>query len=46
MLGRGATCTIYVQFTPASKGPKSGSVKLSDNARFSPQFIPLSGSGI
>ena len=38
-------CTIYVVFKPTSRGSKSGSVRISDNALNSPQSVSLSGSG-
>jgi hypothetical protein len=40
-----ASCTIAVTFTPPAKGPQSGSVVITDNARNSPQTIRLSGTG-
>jgi uncharacterized repeat protein (TIGR01451 family) len=44
-LAPGAPCVISVTFTPTSKGEKSGSVKISNNALNSSQYISLSGSG-
>lgn len=44
-LNSGATCTIYVTFKPTSRGSKSGSVKITDNALSIQQFISLSGNG-
>jgi hypothetical protein len=44
-LAKGANCAIYVTFTPTSKGSKSGSVTITDNAHNSPQSVSLSGSG-
>ena len=44
-LAPGANCAIYVTFTPTSKGSKSGSVTITDNAHNSPQSVSLSGSG-
>ncbi|MGC1580981.1 MAG: choice-of-anchor D domain-containing protein [Candidatus Acidiferrales bacterium] len=41
----GAACFLYVTFTPASKGSKSGSLVITDNARNSPQSVSLSGTG-
>jgi sugar lactone lactonase YvrE len=38
-------CTIYVVFNPTSRGSKSGSVRITDNALNSPQSISLSGTG-
>jgi hypothetical protein len=39
-----ASCTIAVQFTPQSAGPKNASVSFTNNAAGSPQQIALSGS--
>ena len=44
-LAPNATCVIYVTFKPTSKGQKSGSVTITDNALNSPQHISLSGNG-
>ncbi len=44
-LAPGKNCTISVTFTPTSKGSKSGSVTITDNAQNSPQYISLSGNG-
>ncbi len=44
-LNSGATCMIYVTFKPTSRGSKSGSVRITDNALNSPQYISLSGNG-
>ncbi|MGD0437834.1 MAG: choice-of-anchor D domain-containing protein, partial [Bryobacteraceae bacterium] len=44
-LGPNGTCTIAVEFKPASKGSKSGSVTITDNAKNSPQSVSLSGTG-
>ena len=41
----GATCKINVRFSPLGLGPKSANVVLTDNAKGSPQTIPLSGVG-
>ena len=42
----GASCAIYVTFTPAAKGTTySGTVTITDNAQNSPQSISLSGTG-
>jgi YVTN family beta-propeller protein len=38
-------CTINVTFTPTSKGSKTGTLKITDNAKNSPQSISLSGNG-
>jgi hypothetical protein len=34
-----------VTFTPTSKGSKTGTLKITDNAKNSPQSISLSGNG-
>ena len=45
-LGAGANCTISVTFTPATLGPQTGTVTLSDNAASgSSQTISLNGKG-
>jgi hypothetical protein len=44
-LAPGANCAINVTFTPATRGQKSGSVKITDNAQNSPQYVSLSGIG-
>ena len=44
-LAAGATCLMEVTFTPTSKGSKSGSITITDNAKNSPQSISLSGTG-
>lgn len=41
-----AGCTVSITFAPASKGSKTGSVAISDNAAGSPHTIALSGKGI
>jgi len=44
-LSSGATCNIYVTFTPASAASFSASLQLTDNAAGSPQSTSLSGIG-
>ncbi len=44
-LTAGSTCVMEVTFTPTSKGSKSGTITITDNAKNSPQSIPLSGTG-
>ena len=39
------TCSITVSFVPSAKGTRSALLEITDNARNSPQTIPLSGSG-
>jgi hypothetical protein len=41
----GANCAISVTFTPASTGPRTGSVTISDTAVDSPQTVSLTGTG-
>jgi hypothetical protein len=36
---------MNVVFKPTSRGSKSGSITVSDNAKNSPQSVSLSGSG-
>jgi YVTN family beta-propeller protein len=38
-------CMINVTFTPTTKGSKTGTLKITDNAKNSPQSISLSGNG-
>jgi len=45
-LGAGATCTIYVTFTPAVLGTQTGALTVNDSATNSPQIAQLSGSGV
>jgi hypothetical protein len=45
-LAAGASCNIYVTFTPASAASFSATLSLADNATGSPQTVALSGSGI
>jgi centrosomal CEP192-like protein len=45
-LAVGASCTIYVAFTPDSPGAKAASLEIVDNAPDSPQTVSLSGNGI
>ena len=40
-----SSCQINVTFTPTSKGSKSGTLTISDNAQNSPQNVSLSGTG-
>lgn len=45
-LTAGNSCTISVTFTPAAKGSRASTLTITDNARFSPQKVLLSGKGI
>jgi hypothetical protein len=42
----GANCTIHGHFTPNASGPLTAAITITDNATYSPQTIPLSGSGV
>ncbi len=44
-LAAAASCTITVNFTPSSTGPKRGSVVVNDSDPSSPQLIGLTGTG-
>jgi hypothetical protein len=44
-LAASASCTVSVTFAPASAGPASATLTLTDNAAGSPQSITLSGTG-
>lgn len=44
-LSPGAACSIYVTFTPTSKGLKIGTVIITDETLIGTQFILLSGTG-
>ena len=45
-LAPGASCTISVTFTPTSRGAKTATLTVTDNAPDSPQAVTLSGQGI
>lgn len=44
-LAGGASCYVYVTFTPASRGVFSGTLSIADNAPASPQTVSLEGTG-
>jgi uncharacterized repeat protein (TIGR01451 family) len=44
-LAPNAACVMNVVFKPTSKGSKSGSINVNDNAKNSPQSVSLSGTG-
>ena len=44
-LAAGASCNIWVIFTPIKDGSRSGSVEIYDNAPDSPQIVILQGTG-
>ena len=41
----GGSCNISVTFTPTQVGPRTGTLKIFDNAGNSPQVVTLSGTG-
>jgi len=45
-LAAGTSCTVQVDFSPASVGPLSGSLTFTDDATNSPQVVALSGTGV
>lgn len=45
-LSPNANCSFSVTFTPATNGPESAELQVSDNAPGSPQSIALSGTGM
>jgi sugar lactone lactonase YvrE len=45
-ISAGASCNIYVTFTPASGASFLATLSVADNAAGSPQTVALSGSGI
>ena len=45
-LGKGASCTILVTYTPTAVGPQSGTLKVTDSASNSPQSSTLAGTGV
>lgn len=44
-LAAGASCSIYVIFSPKSTGTRTGKVNVADNGPGSPQAVSLSGTG-
>jgi hypothetical protein len=42
----GGSCNITVTFTPSATGTRTAALSITDNARNSPQTLPLSGVGI
>jgi hypothetical protein len=42
----GASCTMFVTFSPTTTGSRTGSVSITDNATGSPQSVSLTGTGI
>jgi len=44
-LKAGASCTVYVTFTPTQSGLRTGDLIFTDNSPSSPQMVSLSGTG-
>ena len=44
-LAAGATCAIHISFTPATSGPRTGTLTVNDDAAINPQSVSLSGLG-
>ena len=44
-LAAGAQCTISVTFTPSAAAKQTATVKITDNAKGTPQTVQLSGVG-
>jgi len=44
-LAASASCTVSIEFKPASAGAKTASLSVADNATGSPQTVALSGTG-
>ena len=44
-LSVGATCNIYLTFTPSAAGVRTATLQISDDAVGSPQGVPLDGIG-
>ena len=40
-----ASCTIGVEFSPTATGAISGALTISNSAPYSPQIVPLTGTG-
>ncbi len=45
-LAAGADCIINVTFTPSQLGPRSASIKITDNSVGSPHSLSLNGTGV
>jgi Beta-propeller repeat/Abnormal spindle-like microcephaly-assoc'd, ASPM-SPD-2-Hydin len=45
-LGAGASCLMYVTFTPTAGGTRTGTLTITDDQPGSPQIIQLSGEGL
>lgn len=44
-LSKGASCYVYVTFTPSVTGLRFAVLRIEDNATTSPQIIPMAGMG-
>jgi hypothetical protein len=44
-LASGASCTLYVTFTPSDVDSRTAKVVINDDANNSPQTVYLSGTG-
>ncbi|PYV32981.1 MAG: hypothetical protein DMG22_11565, partial [Acidobacteria bacterium] len=44
--GGGATCPVYLTFTPTRIGTRTGTLSIADTALGSPQVINVSGNGV
>ncbi|MBV9714138.1 MAG: choice-of-anchor D domain-containing protein [Solirubrobacterales bacterium] len=45
-LGSNNTCQIYIQFQPATVGPKQAQLEIDNDGTISPLFVSLSGVGL
>ncbi|HTK81611.1 MAG TPA: choice-of-anchor D domain-containing protein [Bacteroidota bacterium] len=45
-LAAGDSASVDVAFKPTSLGLKNGSLKITDDAEDSPQFVPMTGTGV
>jgi hypothetical protein len=45
VLGGGASCTVFVAFTPTATGSRTATVSVADDASGSPQLVALRGTG-
>jgi len=46
VLGGGASCAVFVAFTPTAIGSRTATLSVADDASGSPQSVALSGTGI
>lgn len=45
VLGGGASCTVFVAFTPTATGARTATLSVTDDGSASPQSVGLSGTG-